>query len=189
MSVRKNFDDDIDEVMIEADKLQARITELAREISADYTHTEDLLLICTLKGAYIFLSDLSRAIARPHKVEFMAVSSYHGGTESSGVVQLLLDLRESITDRHVLIVEDIVDSGNTLSYLRELLLQRKPASLKIVTLLDKPERRTSDVPIDYIGFEIPDEFVVGYGLDFDELYRNLPHIAILKPRVFAHLFE
>jgi hypoxanthine phosphoribosyltransferase len=119
----------------------------------------------------------------------MGISSYGAGTESSGAVRILLDLKESITDRHLLIVEDIIDSGRTLDYLRRNLLARSPASLRIVTLLDKPERREVDVQVDYTGFEIPNEFVVGYGLDFAEIYRNLPYIAILKPEVFAHLFE
>ena len=147
-----------------------------------------LLLICTLKGAYIFLGDLSRQLARPHAIDFMGVSSYGSGTSSTGAVQLIMDLKQDIAGRHVLIVEDIIDSGRTLDYLRRNLLARSPASLRICSLLNKPSRREVDVPVEYIGFDIPDEFVVGYGLDFDELYRNLPFIAVLKPEIFAHLF-
>ena len=180
---------DIDNVMIDETALNQRITEMAVAIEADYAGMDDLLLICVLKGGYVFLSDLSRALKRPHSLDFMGVSSYGGGTVSSGAVQIIMDLKQPLQDRHVLIVEDIIDSGNTLSYLRQNLLARQPASLRICTLLNKPSRRESDVPVDYIGFDIEDEFVVGYGLDFDELYRNMPFIAVLKPEVFAHLFE
>jgi hypoxanthine phosphoribosyltransferase len=188
-SANHNLKDDVAKVLIDEARLQARIQELAIEIERDYATSDDLLLICVLKGAFIFLSDLSRLIKRPHEVDFMGISSYGAGTESSGAVRIVLDLKESITDRHLLIVEDIIDSGRTLDYLRRNLLARSPASLRIVTLLDKPERREVDVPVEYAGFEIPNEFVVGYGLDFAEIYRNLPYIAILKPEIFAHLFE
>ena len=178
----------VDYAMISEKKLQARVEELAFQIESDYKECDDLLLICVLKGGFVFLSDLSRAITRPHHVDFMAVSSYEGtSTESSGVVQIMMDLKQPLAGRHVLIVEDIIDSGNTLNYLRQLLLARNPASLEICTLLTKPSRREVDVDVKYIGFEISDEFVVGYGLDFDEYYRNLPYIAVLKPEVFAHL--
>lgn len=180
---------DIDHVMIDETALNQRVAEMAAVIDADYAGVEDLLLICVLKGGYVFLSDLSRALKRPHSLDFMGVSSYGGGTVSSGAVQIIMDLKQPLQDRHVLIVEDIIDSGNTLSYLRQNLLSRQPASLRICTLLNKPSRRESDVPVDYVGFNIEDEFVVGYGLDFDELYRNLPFIAVLKPEIFAHLFE
>ncbi len=180
---------DIDHVMINEISIDHRIQEMAAAIEADYADEDDLLLICVLKGGYVFLADLSRALKRPHSLDFMGVSSYGGGTVSSGAVQIIMDLKEPLQGRHVLIVEDIIDSGNTLSYLRQNLLARQPASLRICTLLNKPSRRESDVPVDYIGFDIDDEFVVGYGLDFDELYRNLPFIAVLKPEVFAHLFE
>lgn len=183
----KNLEADIDHIHISQDQLRLRITELAEEIEADYKDQQDLVLICVLKGGFIFLSDLSRAISRPHHVDFMAVSSYGGSTDSSGVVQILMDLKQPLAGRHVIIVEDIIDSGHTLSYLRKLLLDRNPASLEICTLLTKPSRREVDVSVKYVGFEIPDEFVVGYGLDFDEYYRNLPYIAVLKPEVFAHL--
>ena len=182
-----NLEDDIAKILIDEQVLQSRILELAMEIEAHYRDVEDLLLICVLKGAFMFLADLSRALKRPHQLDFMGVSSYGAGTESSGAVQILLDLKQDIGNQHVLIVEDIIDSGRTLDYMRRNLMARSPASLRIVTLLDKPERREVDVPVDYTGFDIPNEFVVGYGLDFAEIYRNLPYIAILKPEVFAHL--
>jgi hypoxanthine phosphoribosyltransferase len=187
MSEVRNLLNDIDYVLIDEIKLQNRIVELAAQIQNDYAATEDLLMICVLKGGFVFLADLSRAIERSHELDFMAVSSYGAGTESSGAVQIIMDLKQPIANRHVLIVEDIIDSGHTLNYMRRLLLARSPASLKICSLLNKPSRRDVDVHVDYIGFDIPDEFVVGYGLDFDEIYRNLPVIAVLKPEVFAHL--
>ncbi|MFQ5398084.1 MAG: hypoxanthine phosphoribosyltransferase [Anaerolineae bacterium] len=180
---------DVREVLISAERLQGRIKELAQAIEADYQEVDDLLLICVLKGGFLFLADLTRALQRPHELDFMGVSSYGSGTKSTGAVQIIMDLKQPIVGRHVLIVEDIIDSGRTLAYMRRTLLARSPASLRICTLLNKPARREVDVPVDYIGFDIPDEFVVGYGLDFDELYRNLPYIAILKPAVFAHLTQ
>ena len=176
---------DIASVMLSAETIQKRVLELAAEISADYADLDSFIMVGVLKGAVTFMADLSRAIKHPHTVDYMAVSSYGSDTKSSGVVQIRMDLRESITDRHVLIVEDIIDSGHTLNYLRELLLVRNPASLKICTLLDKPSRRQLEVPVDYTGFDIPDEFVIGYGLDFDEFYRNIPYIAVLKPEAFG----
>lgn len=181
------LEDDIDKILIDESSLQSRINALAAEIDEDYRDIDDLMLICVLKGAFIFLADLSRALKRPHQLDFMGVSSYGAGTESSGAVQILLDLKQDVAGKHLLIVEDIIDSGRTLDYMRRNLLARSPASLRIVTLLDKPERREVDVPVDYIGFDIPNEFVVGYGLDFGEIYRNFPYIAILKPELFAHL--
>lgn len=178
---------DIETVLIDEATLQARIQEVAAQIEADYAAEDDLLLICVLKGAFMFLSDISRAIKRAHSVDFMGISSYGKGTTSMGAVQIIMDLKAPIEKRHVLIVEDIIDSGRTLDYMRRSLLARSPASLRICTLLNKPARREIDVKVDYVGFDIPDEFVVGYGLDFDELYRNLPFIAVLKPEVFAHL--
>lgn len=177
----------VDRILISQEALQTRIQELAQQIAADFADSEDLLLICVLKGGYMFLADLSRALKRPHELDFMGVSSYGAGTVSSGAVQIIMDLKQPIMGRNVLIVEDIIDSGRTLSYLRQSLLARDPASLRICSLLNKPSRREVDVPVDYVGFDIPDEFVVGYGLDFDELYRNLPFIAVLKPEMFAHL--
>jgi hypoxanthine phosphoribosyltransferase len=178
---------DIDRILMNEQQIQQRVAEIATAIEADYAEEDDLLLICVLKGGYVFLSDLSRALKRPHHLDFMGISSYGKGTTSSGAVQIIMDLKQPLNGRHVLIVEDIIDSGHTLSYLRQNLLARQPASLKICTLLNKPSRREVEVTVDYIGFDIPDEFVVGYGLDFDELYRNFPFIAVLKPEVFAHL--
>jgi hypoxanthine phosphoribosyltransferase len=178
--------DDIDYILIDESALQERVRDLARQIDADYAAEEDLLLICVLKGGYMFLADLSRQLRHPHALEFMGISSYGKGTRSSGAVQLILDLTVPIVDRNVLIVEDIIDSGRTLNYLRGSLLARSPASLRICTLLNKPSGREIDVPIEYVGFDIPNEFIVGYGLDFAELYRNLPFIAVLKPEVIGH---
>lgn len=185
----RDLREDVDHVLIDEAQLHSRIQDLAAEIRDAYAYTEDLLLICVLKGGYVFLSDLSRALQRPHELDFMGVSSYGKGTESSGAVQIIMDLKQPIVGRHVLIVEDIIDSGRTLAYMRRSLLARAPASLRICSLLNKPERREVDVPIDYVGFDIPDEFVVGYGLDFGEIYRNLPFIAVLKSEIFAHLSD
>ncbi len=174
---------DIAEVLISEEQLKQRIQELAADISAAYEETGPLL-IAVLKGSVVFLTDLMRAMTVPHAIDFMATSSYGAATESSGVVRILKDLDESIEGQHVLIVEDIIDSGHTLDYLRGLLLVRNPASLRIVSLLSKPSRREVDVFVDWIGFEIPDKFVVGYGLDFDELYRDLPFIGVLKEELY-----
>lgn len=180
---------DVDQVLLEEAAIRDRVSALAAQIDADYADANDLLMMCVLKGAYMFLADLSRAVQRPHHLDFMAVSSYGAATKTSGAVQIIMDLKEDIQGRHVLIVEDIIDSGHTLDYMRRLLLARNPASLRICTLLNKPSRREVDVPVDYLGFDIPDKFVVGYGLDFAEDYRNLPYIAVLKPSVFAHLMS
>ena len=185
----RDLEDDVASILINESQLQKRISELAATIEADYADKEDLLLICVLKGGYMFLADLSRSLNRPHELDFMGISSYGAGTTSSGAVQIIMDLKAPITDRNVLIVEDIIDSGRTLEYMRRNLLARGPASVRICSLLSKPARREIDVKVDYVGFEIPDEFVVGNGLDFDEEYRNLPYIAILKPSVFKHLYE
>jgi hypoxanthine phosphoribosyltransferase len=181
----RDLSQDIAQVLIDEKRLQDRIRALAEAIRSDYEKIDDLLLLCVLKGAFIFLADLTRLLQTPHEVDFMAVSSYGAGTTSSGAVRIVLDLKEDISGRHVLIVEDIIDSGRTLDYMRRNLLARAPASLRICTLLNKPSRREVDVPVDYIGFDIPDEFVVGYGLDYGQLYRNLPFIAVLKPEVFG----
>jgi hypoxanthine phosphoribosyltransferase len=172
--------DDIAEVLIPADELQARVGELARQVQADYRET-GVLLVGVLKGALMFMVDLARGLDLPVELDFMAISSYGNSTESSGVVRILKDLDMTIEGRHVLIVEDIVDTGLTLSYMREVLLTREPASLRICCLLDKREARKTDVPLDYVGFVIPSRFVVGYGLDYAEVYRNLPFIGVLKP--------
>lgn len=170
----------IDKVLIASGDIQRRIQQLGTEISRDYTDREPVM-VCILKGAYTFLADLTRCVTVHHEVDFMAISSYHGGTESTGVVKIEKDLKSNITDRDVLIVEDIVDTGLTLNHLLELLKTRSPRSIRVCALLDKASRRIEDVPIDYRGFEIPDEFVIGYGLDYDEKYRNLPFIGVLKP--------
>jgi len=174
---------DVESVLISTERLHERIKELGEEITADYADKE-ILMIGVLRGAVIFMADLARAIKIPVALDFMAVSSYGSGTSSSGVVRILKDLDEDIAGKHVLIVEDIIDSGLTLKYLLENLKSRKPASIKICTLLNKPERRKADVTIDYNGFTVPDYFVVGYGLDYAEKYRNLPFIGILKPEVY-----
>ena len=181
----RQLTNDIAYVLIDEAELHRRIQELGATIQADYQGVETLFLICVLKGAYIFLADLSRALARPHQVDFMGVSSYGAGTKSSGAVQIIMDLKEDISGRDVLIIEDIIDSGRTLAYMHRTLLARGPASLRICSLLNKPSRREVEVPVDYIGFDIPDEFVVGYGLDYDHLYRNLPYIAVLKPEIIT----
>ena len=178
---------DIETVLIDETTLQGRIGAMAAQIETDYADKGDLLLVCVLKGAFMFLSDISRALKRAHSIDFMGISSYGKGTTSMGAVQIIMDLKAPIENRHVLIVEDIIDSGRTLDYMRRNLLSRSPASLRICTLLNKPARREINVDVDYVGFDIPDEFVVGYGLDFDELYRTLPFIAVLKPEVFPHL--
>jgi hypoxanthine phosphoribosyltransferase len=168
------------EVLISPENLQARVAELGHQIELDYAG-KSLILICILKGGMIFLTDLMRQIHIPHSIDFMAVSSYGlGARESSGVVRIIMDLEQDINGQHVLLVEDIIDSGRTLGYIREVLLARNPASLKVCTLLDKHERREVDVPLDYVGFDISNLFVYGYGLDIDELYRNLPFIGVLR---------
>jgi hypoxanthine phosphoribosyltransferase len=166
------------EIMISADEIQKRIAEMGKQISTDYKG-ETILTICVLKGACIFMSDLLKNITTDTNIDFMAVSSYGAETSSSGVVRILKDLDSSIEGKHVLIVEDIVDSGLTLHYLRDYLLGRKPKTLKICTLLDKPERREADIAPDYTGFVIENKFIVGYGLDYQEKYRNLPYITCL----------
>jgi hypoxanthine phosphoribosyltransferase len=173
----------IKEILIPEDCLQERICELGAQISRDYAG-QDLLLLAVLKGSVLFLSDLMRRITTPHAIDFMATSSYGASTESSGVVRILKDLDEPIEGRNVLIVEDIIDTGHTLNYLLRVLRARMPKTLRICTLLNKPGRREVDVPVDYIGFDILNEFVLGYGLDYAELYRNLPYIAVLAPHVY-----
>jgi hypoxanthine phosphoribosyltransferase len=170
----------VGEVLIDESSLQARIRELGAEVSADY-EGRDLLLVGVLKGAVFFMADLMRELTVPCEIDFMAISSYGAATDSSGVVRILKDLDINVADRDVLVVEDIIDSGLTLSYLMRNLRARQPASLEICALLTKPERREIDVPVRYIGFEIPNRFVIGYGLDFAERYRNLPYVAVLHP--------
>ena len=178
-----NMRDDIDHILISEEDLQKRVAELGEQISTDYAGKAPLL-VSVLRGSFIFMADLTRHIQPFCQVDFMAVSSYGSGTVSSGQVNIVKDLTDSIEGKDVIVVEDILDSGNTLSYLFQLLKARNPASLRLVTLLDKPSRRTKPIQADYVGFTVPDEFVVGYGLDYNELYRNLPYIGVLKPCVY-----
>lgn len=175
----QNYKDFLAEILIEAEPLQKRVAELGAQISADY-EGEDLLLICILRGGVPFMVDLSRHIAIPHMMDFMAVSSYGvGKRESTGSARVTLDLQMDIRERNVLLVEDIVDSGHTIAAVLEMLGTRHPRSLKVCALLDKPERREAHVPIDYLGFSIPNKFVFGYGLDIDEYHRNLPFVGVV----------
>lgn len=177
----------IAEVLVSAEAIQTRVSELGRAISGDYRHVtvgDELVCIGILKGAVIFLADLARNISVPTSFDFMAISSYGASTEHSGVVRILKDLDLDISGRDVLVVEDIVDTGLTLQYLLQQLAAREPRSLKVATLLDKPERRQVNVNIDYRGFTIPDQFVVGYGMDWNERGRNLPFVAVLKPEAY-----
>jgi hypoxanthine phosphoribosyltransferase len=174
---------DFEKVLITENKLKTKVKELADKISREYDG-KNPLLICILKGSVLFASDLLKSLSTPCQIEFMAVSSYGASTKSSGEVKLTKDLNVPIANRDVIIIEDIVDSGNTLSYLKRVLLQRNPNSVKICTLLDKPERRKVDLEADFVGFTIPDEFVVGYGLDYAEKYRALLFIGVLKPEVY-----
>ena len=171
-------------ILYSEEQLRQRVKELGAQITADYAGKEPVLA-SVLRGSYIFMADLTRAIDLPVTVDFMAVSSYGAGTKSSGQVEIKKDLSDSIEGRDLIIVEDILDSGNTLFYLMEILKARKPASIRICTLMDKPDRRTQPIVADYVGFTIPDAFVVGYGLDYDEKYRNLPYVGILKPSVYG----
>jgi hypoxanthine phosphoribosyltransferase len=175
--------EDVAEILIDEQRIKERVHELAQQIMADY-EDQELLMVGLLRGAVTFMVDLTRAMPRRVAIDFMAVSSYGASTKSSGVVRILKDLEESIEGRHVLVVEDIVDSGLTLKYILEYLGRRGPASLRVCALLDKRERREVDVPLDYVGFEVPDEFVVGYGLDYAQSYRNLPFVGVLKRAVY-----
>ena len=166
-------------VLLTEEEVNAKISEVAGQISRDY-EGKAIHMICILKGGVFFTCELAKRLTVPVSLDFMSVSSYGDDTKSSGVVRIVKDLDESLKDKDVLIVEDIIDSGRTLSHLKSLLEQRKPASLRICTLLDKPERRVSDVDVDYVGFQIEDKFVVGYGLDYDQQYRNLPYIGVVE---------
>lgn len=166
-------------VLIEEEKVNQRIRELGEQISKDYAGKQ-VHLVCVLKGGSFFMCELAKRITVPVSLDFMSVSSYGSATKSSGVVKIVKDLDEPLKDKDVLVVEDIVDSGRTLSYLLEMLRDRGPKSVRLCTLLDKPERRVTEVHVDYTGFEIPDEFVVGYGLDYDQRYRNLPYIGVVE---------
>ena len=174
----------IQEVLFTEEQLKTRVNEIAKEIEKDYEGKE-IMLISVLRGSFVFMADLCRCIDLPCTLDFMSVSSYGKGTSSSGQVQITKDLSSDISGQHIIVVEDILDSGNTLSYLLKLLEQRNPASIRLCTLLDKPERRVKHVDVHYSGFSIPDAFVVGYGLDYAEQYRNLPYIGILKPEVYG----
>ena len=174
---------DIEEILLSTEVIQAKVIALGEQISRDY-QGKPLLLLGTLKGAVPFIADLARAITLPLELDYMAISSYGSATHSSGVVRILKDLEGLIENKHVLIVEDIIDSGLTLHYLMEVLRQRRPLSLRVCTLLDKQRERVKPVESDYTGFIIPDRFVVGYGLDYAQQYRNLPYIGILKPAVY-----
>ena len=183
MENRAMYSDLKDELLLTREQIAARVKEMGRQITEDF-RGKDMVAICILKGAVAFFVDLVREIDLPMSMDFMAISSYGSATKSSGVVRIMKDLDKPVNGKDVLVIEDIVDSGMTLSFLRENLLSRGAASLKIATLLDKPERRRVPLHVDYFGFTIPDEFVVGYGLDYDEKYRNLPDIGVLKPEVY-----
>lgn len=174
---------DIERILVTEEELAARIAQLGAEVS-DYYRDKKLLMVSVLKGSVVFMADLMRAITIPVRIDFMSVSSYGSGTKTTGVVRIIKDLEIDITGYDLLIVEDILDSGMTLDYLIDILKQREPQSIRIMTLLDKPDRRQADVRADYTGFTIPDDFVVGYGLDYNEKYRNLPYVGILKPEVY-----
>lgn len=172
----------LQEILISEADVQARVAALGAQISEDYRDCDRLMLICILKGGVMFLTDLMRHISVPHEIEFMAVSSYDRGMRSStGNVRIDMDLADEVTDKHLLIVEDIIDSGHTLRFVMDVLKARRPASLKLCTLLDKPSRRTIPIPIDYTGFVIEDKFVFGYGLDLDDKFRNLPFVGVVRP--------
>ena len=176
--------DDVEEILLDTATIDARVAELGAQLSADYAG-RDPVLVSVLKGSLVFLADLMRAMDLPSSIDLMEVSSYGGGTETSGQVRILKDLSKPIEGRDVIVVEDIIDTGLTLNYLLRYLAERHPASIKICCLLDKPARRLAEIPIDYRGFTIPDRFVIGYGLDYDERYRNLPYIGVLKPAVYG----
>lgn len=175
--------DDVEEVLIDAATIDARVAELGVQLTADYAG-RDPVLISVLKGSLVFLADLMRAMDLPSSIDLMEVSSY-AGTETSGQVRILKDLSKPIEGRDVIVVEDIIDTGLTLNYLLRYLAERHPASISIICLLDKPARRLAEIPIDYRGFTIPDRFVIGYGLDYEERYRNLPYIGVLRPSVYG----
>ncbi|MBQ7124476.1 MAG: hypoxanthine phosphoribosyltransferase [Oscillospiraceae bacterium] len=183
-----NIEDDIERILISEKDIKKAVKKMGKAISKDYAD-KNLMLVAVLKGSVIFMGDLMRAISIPINIDFMSVSSYGGGTKTSGVVKIIKDLDHDLSGKDILIVEDILDSGMTLSYLTKILRQRNVASIKVATLLDKPERRIADITADYTCFTVPDEFVVGYGLDYDQLYRNLPYVGVLKPRVYENKAE
>ena len=176
--------DDILKVLLSEEQLKEKCAEMGAQITRDYAG-KNLLLVTVLKGAVVYMADLMRCIDLPCAIDFMVVSSYGSGTKTSGVVKIVKDLDQDLSGKDLLIVEDILDSGMTLSYLKGLLQGRNPASIRIATLLDKPSRRKVDLKADYVGFEVPDEFVVGYGLDYNEVYRNLPDVGVLSPSIYG----
>lgn len=184
MKYDEYVDSRMQKVLIDEETLQRRIAELGAQLSEDYAG-EEVILVCILKGAVLFFADLARAMKLRLKMDFMAISSYGDAEKTSGIVKIAKDMDSSITGKHVIIAEDIMDSGLTLQHLKRILLERKPASLKICCLLDKPERRECDITPDYCGFTIPNEFVVGYGLDYCNEYRNLPYVGVLKPETYG----
>jgi hypoxanthine phosphoribosyltransferase len=184
------FDDDIERVVVSEDQIRDKIDELAKLVAADYREASSLLLVGVLKGAFMFMADFARALSRqsrPTELEFIAISSYGQRTTSSGVVRILKDLDRDIAGRHVIVVEDIVDSGLTLSWLLRYLASRSAASVEVVALLRKPDAVKVDVPVRYVGFDIPNEFVVGYGLDYAERYRDMPYVGVLRPSVYSRI--
>lgn len=181
----RTMDDGILKVLVTSEQLQTKVQELGERISRDYAG-KDLLLVSILKGSVVFMADIMRAIKIPNAIDFMVVSSYGGGnTMTTGLVKIIKDLDSDLSGKDVLIVEDILDTGVTLSKLVPMLKMRNPNSVKICAILDKPERRKADIHADYLGFQVPDEFVVGYGLDYDEKYRNLPYVGVLKPEIYS----
>ena len=179
-----NIEDDIERILISEKDIKKAVKKMGKQISKDYDG-KNLMLVAVLKGSVIFMADLMRAITVPLNIDFMSVSSYGGGTKTTGVVKILKDLDHDLSGKDILIVEDILDSGMTLSYLSNLLRQRNVNSIRIATLLDKPERRIADVHADYFCFTVPDEFVVGYGLDYNEKFRNLSYVGVLSPKVYS----
>ena len=176
--------DDVKKVLLSEEELHAKVAELGAQITKDY-EGKNLLLVTVLKGAVVFLADLMRTIDQPAEIDFMVVSSYGSGVKSSGVVKIVKDLDINLEGKDILIVEDILDSGMTLDYIKGMLQDRNPSSIRICALLDKPERRLADISADWTGFQIPNEFVVGYGLDYNDLYRNLPYVGVLKPEIYT----
>jgi hypoxanthine phosphoribosyltransferase len=186
-SMKQAYEKYLQEILIDSDVLQRRVAELGAQISADYANSEKLMLICILKGGVLFLTDLMRQITVPHEIDFLAVSSYgRGGRSATGNVRIDMDLKEGVTGKDLLIVEDIIDSGYTLRFVMDMLQARKPASIRLCTLLNKSSRRVVDIPVDYVGFEIEDKFVFGYGLDLDEKFRNLPFIGVVRLEALSH---
>ncbi|MEG2205427.1 MAG: hypoxanthine phosphoribosyltransferase [Oscillospiraceae bacterium] len=177
--------EDVLKVLLTEEEIAAKVADMGKQISKDYAG-KNLMLVTVLKGAVVFLADIMRKIDIHAEIDFMVVSSYGAGVKSSGVVKIIKDLDVALEGKDILIIEDILDSGLTLNYIKDLLAGRNPASIKIATLLDKPIRRKVDLQADYVGFVVPDEFVIGYGLDFDEKYRNLPYIGVLKPEVYSN---